>query len=692
MVGYEESTQDNGGDEPFTASDPSREAFIKEWAKKIKDGAVRHEPAFKRMREDMDLARTGCDKSWAGMDAYAVPIIRRHIKQSVDRTFARLPKAYAQLRKRLEYRIWDGQQASLEQAMQHVGEAGILGLPVDPTQVALLEEVEEVKHNKLMLQRAGDTLAILFNYFIEEPRPSFKQQMKGLLRRARVCGVGYVQLGFQRQLSGMTNDMSARIDDASKQIERMEAMRAELLEDNVDEQDAKVEELRQSIATIQQQSEAILREGLVFDFPRSTEVIVDPECTNLEGFIGAGWVARERFMTARKIRQIYKVDIKDAGVGYAATRNGAQEEKGAKDPKFCLRRVWDVQNIDDRQIFTICEGYCDYLRPPGPPDVEVEGFWTLFPLVINPVEHEDELFPPSDVRDLKHAQEEYNRAREGLREHRKANRPAYGVRKGLLDDEDKDKLANRPAHAVVELNAMNEQDDVRKVLQRIEPVPIDPNLYDTTAQLEDVFRGAGTQEAVIGGASGATATEVAVGENAMSSGASSDVDTIDEYLVEIARASGQIMLSNMSPEQVQEIVGPGFVWPNLSREQMVKEVTLTVKAGSTGRPNKAAELANRERAMPWLVQLPGINPTPITRDYLELLDIDPEDAIAEGAPSITAMNAMATAAATQPSTGDPENDPAAQGDEGGDNAEKPREEEPGAQPAFPQPGTGIAGR
>src|SRR3546814_16653073 len=70
----------------------------------------------------------------------------------------------------------------------------------------------------------------------------------------------------------------------------------------------------------------------------------------------------------------------------------------------------------------------------------------------------------------------------------------------------------------------------------------------------------------------------------------------------------------------------------LSREDVISEIFLTVKAGSSGRPNKAAEIANRERALPFIVQLPGSAgvANAMLTDYLDLLDIDHGDAVLDG--------------------------------------------------------------
>jgi len=136
---------------------------------------------------------------------------------------------------------------------------------------------------------------------------------------------------------------------------------------------------------------------------------------------------------------------------------------------------------------------------------------------------------------------------------------------------------------------------------------------------------------------------------------------------------------------VQRIVGPGAAWPQLNRQQIIEEVTMTVKAGSSGRPNSAAELAKMERAMPWLQQMNGISMAPFGEKACHLLDIDAEEAVIEGLPSQVALNAMAGKLAQQGAAGAApvSDDPNAQGGAGGDNAEKPMENEPGPQPAYP---------
>lgn len=668
--------------------DPARSALVNQWAQRVKEAKEHHKDAFKRMREDMVYARLGSDKTWVANDHYTVPIINRHINNAVASLYAKNPQAEVKLKERMETVLWDGSITELQTAVGMAG-AG------DPMATQLLMEAEQVKQHKSMLKRVGNTLKILFNYYLDEPSPNFKQQFKQLIRRAKVTGVGYVKVDFQRLLE-KDPEVSAKLDDATQKFTRLQNMLADAADDEISEGEARLEELRLLLQDLQAKEDIVVREGPVFDFPRSTEIIVDPNCRQLKGFIGADWVAHEYMLTPEKVQEIYGVDVKQAHLPYAIKADEAprqidnSERRGGKQ-EHSLAAVWEVWNKQNGQVFTVCDGYPDFLREPAAPDVKTEGFWTIFALVLNPIEDCDELYPLSDVHMLKHPQREYNRSRQSLREHRIANRPVYATRKGLLSDEDKAKLQARPANAILELKALAETQSVENALQAIKPAPVDPALYETNSVMEDVLRGVGSQEANIGGLSGATATESTIAEQGRLSSLEANVDDIDELLTEIARAVGHLMLLELGEDTVKEIVGPGAVWPQWRREEIAKEVFLMIKAGSTGRPNKAAELANRERAMPFLLQMPGLNPIPFLRDYVELLDIDIDEAVIEGLPSITAQNSMA-GKQSEPGTGDPQTDPNAQGGEGAENSPAPDERQPGPQPAFPgEPGQNPRG-
>jgi len=183
---------------------------------------------------------------------------------------------------------------------------------------------------------------------------------------------------------------------------------------------------------------------------------------------------------------------------------------------------------------------------------------------------------------------------------------------------------------------------------------------------DDIQLVVGAQESSFGGLSKATATETSIAESARMSSLGANVDELDSFMSEITRAAGQVLLENLSLDEVKKIAGPGAVWPEFTRDTIMEEVFLEIEAGSTGKPNRAAELANIERIMPFLLQIPGIDPKWLARELLKRLDdkLELDSAFADQIPSIVAMNQ-----GQSQGTGDP----ALQGPPGGGADNAPRQ-------------------
>jgi hypothetical protein len=557
---------------------------------------------------------------------------------------------------------------------------------MDPNAEALIQDAMAVQQYIKMMDGLADTMSILDNYYMNEQAAGYKQQFKALARRIKVCGVGYVTLGFQRQLE-KRQDIEGKIQDTTDQISLVEQRLREAARGDIEEDDAKMEELRATLADLQSKEYIVVREGPVHGFPRSTAVIIDPCVTHLKTLTGANWWVEEMDMTAEDIEEQYKIDVRGKFKKYTPDKQSKPRwsDKQGKAIKDDLAKVWKVQDKRSGMEFVICEGFDDYLKPPACPDVKIERFFTLFVGVFNEIEDEDEQLPPSDIWDLRHTQRQFNEARHGLAEHRKQNKPGTCSPSGLLQKEDLEKLSSRASGDHIELGSLAADEDIRKKFMAIPTVPITSELYDVEPMYLDLARTVGAQAATQGVTRGDTATESAIANAARETSDASAIDDLDDLLSDLAKARGQLMLLELSKETVVEIVGPGAVWPDLpqSREEIAKDMVLDIKAGSSGRPNKAAKIANMERAMPTMVQLPGVNPIPVAEEYLNLLEIDTEKAIVEGLPSIVAQNAMASRPSIQPSNGDPMSAPGAQGPEGQNNAPVPPGDEPGGQPAFP---------
>lgn len=700
-----------------------QQALVKKWLDTIRRDAKHWERAFERMREDQKFAANTNNAQWDGDEGkYVANLTLRHVSNKVSALYAKNPRVKAERKKRMEYTIWDGKIESLQMAMtlkeQAMASASALAgaamgapppvdpatgapapapPPVDPVQLmeaeALIADVVQGMQRKKLLERIGQTLEIVYQHALDEQQPGFKEEAKQLVTRVVTCGVGYVQMGYQRAMAKKPETLE-KMADHTERLAHIEALIAKCRagEDGYDEMSAKKAELDAAMKALQEEAEIIIREGLVVDFPDCDAIIPDRRTKRLRGWVGARHLTRKFMLSPEEIEEIYGVDVKKNYTGYVQkpTRlSGADaaseyQARGGAEPGDgdlgCVYEVWDKKTGSS---FALCDGYPGYLRAPAKIEVLVERVFPVYPLTFNKLENQFELFPPSDVRIMRDAQQEYNRAREGLREHRRFARPWSVTTAGGLSDEDKDKIRNRLPFEIVELKGMPAGAEAAKVLQPAPTPTVDPALYETMTTFDDIQKMTGSQEANFGGVAKATATESTIAEGARVSNVEDNKDDLDEFLSLLARDGGQILLREMAQETVAKIAGPGASWPQWSRDEIAQELYLGIVAGSSGRPNKAIEVANLERVAPLLLQIPGVNPKWMARDFLTRLDdkIDLDEALAENMPSITAMNTMAGKQAQAP-TGDPATDPQAQGPQGQDQTAAPGTQ-PGPQAAFP---------
>jgi hypothetical protein len=708
-----------GADAQDGSDSPERvKALVSDIIKRIKEDRRHHDKAYRRMRRDMQVAMWGAEDTW-NEDNYRANIIGRHVKMKTAALYAKNPKATARRRETLDFAVWDENPQSLmlayqtiQMAMQAIEIAQQQPPTIDPLGMPVMAEpqlppgVEQAQavvadfqqgmQRRQQIDKYGKTLEILFAQALREQKPvDFKRGMKQVVRRALTTGVGYIELAFQREY-GPRPGMTEKLADFRARLDHMRSLAEQIAEGEIDEYDAEMAELELSVASIQQEPEIILREGLIVDYPVSTKVIPDKLCKQLDGFIGARHLTLEYTYTCDEVRELFGVDLGDQYTSYT-TNAGSTREISSNDvmdddyewsppsqKKNGMVCVWKHYDKPSGLVYYVADGYGKFLREPAAPDVFVEDYWPVYALTFNAVESEKELFPPSDVSLLLDMQKEYNRSRQGMREHRDAARPRWVYANGSFgDEEDPMMMRSLKPFEAVGLN-MDPTAKIGDILQTV-PVPgVDPNLYETNQLFTDMQLVGGAQEANYGGVAKATATESAIAANATNASDGSSIDDLDGFLTVVSRASGQILQREMSEEKVMEVVGPGAVWPPMTLSMIASEVFLEVEAGSTGKPNQAVEVANLQRLLPLIMQIPGIDPTWLARETLRRMDdrLDLTQALAAGLPSIAAMNQQKQLTGAQP-----QDDPNAQGSKGGDNAAKP-EKPAGSDAAFGSNQTG----
>jgi len=614
--------------EQVQPDDQSEIAAVKRWSEQIKSREDKlEETDFKRIRRNMDFV---VGLQWAAQhtidfDKTVVNQTLQTVNRGVASLYAKNPKVVAKRRKRLNYQIWDGKRETIEQAMTIVQLGQQTGIPVPPDIIAMLQDFQRGQMHERLVDKVCQTLEFVYQHQCDALRPDYKTQMKQLVRRVRVCGVGYIKMHFCRDYEDAELTQSETRLSVSDRAKQAMGILEKLQRGDINEDDADVDRLRtitMGLGVSPLDSEAVkVKERLVFDFPPATSIIPDGATRSLKGWIGTHWIAERSwwpvdfvnaFFELRGEREI-KTDDGSAKIYGDLNQTDNPVDQTLKAEKRV--KLFEVYCIDDKSSFIICEGYKYYVRPPEVVDPSVDGFWTIFPVTFNDIEVEEDceatVFPPSDVDLIKPIQRDINRLFNSLRRHRWANRPRYGYPDGALDDEDLDRIMNAEDQEVFPLKGLQPGVEPGKVLQPIATVEIEASLYDARPLQEAALLATGMQEANIGPAQpNVTATVGTIAEQSRMSVASSDIDGLDDCLTAAARCGKQMCLQEMSQETVTQIAGIGAVWPDdpQSKRDFINEIEMEVVAASSGKPNKAVDIANWERIAPLIMQAATMPP------------------------------------------------------------------------------------
>lgn len=625
-------------DKPETDKDETPESeveAVKLWQGRISSAKKRWEKDFKRMKKNMAFACGIQRPGQKNMDTqkYITNITLRVLLEKMALLYARNPKAEWQRRQRLDFQLWDGKIETLRNAAAQIQMGAMVGIPPNPANIALMMDVQHGRQMQDMIEKVGKTLQYTYAWQLDEQEPDFKDSMKDLVLRTLVCGVGFVRIMFERDFESSisSHDVSSKVGDRLKRIRHVLSEIDKKGNQENDPRNQEVAQLIQSLANSVATGELQdIQERLVFDFPESSAIIPDPRCRSIKSFDGARWMVQEYIKPLDEVNEYFETDIPPGGELKHYTEDGKQlqvdgdtSKDAVEKPSICL---WEVYDLRTKSCFFVADGYKKYVQEPQASSPTTRRFWPWFGLVFNKVIVEPghecaSCYPPSDVDLIKHAQMEWNRTREELRTHRKTNRPLYVTKADKLTENDKNKLQDHDSGEIIELEGLQSGDKVGDLIQPVPVVPIQPNLYDTTGLEHDILMAVGTQQAEVGPVARTTATESSIAAHAKMSTNQSNVDELDDLLSGMAKAAGEIILREFSPDTVKKIAGLGAVFPSEpeTREMFTNELYLDCKAASSGRPNKALEVSNIQILAPLLMQA-GANPAAVVEEIVRRLD------------------------------------------------------------------------
>ncbi|MDX8383564.1 MAG: hypothetical protein R8M45_05745 [Ghiorsea sp.] len=439
-----------------------------------------------------------------------------------------------------------------------------------------------------------DTLEIVVQRQLKNA--ALKAKAKRTVRASLVTGQGWVKLSYQRDIE---HDQAIidRIADAQDNMQRLRHELKELEEGNRSEREEELREVELLTTALEAKVEVVKAEGLALDTIRREDIVVDPAIKGVQDYHLARWIAQRIYMHKDDAESTYGLEL-----GKATTYSSENEElSGVKDNQdkggdlIIVYELWDRTN---QHVFTFTEGHDQWLREPYTPTRCGEQFFPFIPLVML---EDDEGKDIAMIDMLKELQDEYNTTRTNLAEHRKNNVPHW-----IGDDQLKVKHVNDFAGAQTGDITMLDTGG-RPLRDMIQPAPILPlnaATYDTAPIRTDIEMVSGLQDAMRGAVSKAkTATEAQI----MQSGASGRVgemqDCVEDWLEKLFKLASEILLQELSVEQVQRIAGVGAVWSSLPKSEVFDMVNIEIRAGSSGKPDKASDRESWAQIMPVLQEM-----------------------------------------------------------------------------------------
>lgn len=635
---YDKGSHNSDGKSPDSS-------LLKKMRSKVIDAEKLYDDFFKLINEWEQLAKFGCLKE--NVDRYKANVTDQVIQQLVASLYAQNPKVKASIRERIDYTVWNGDATQLDAAIAVVRMAPELaanGINPQTPQImeadAIVQDAYAVHKYREFLERKGKTLELAYLYYLDEQSEDFFSNFQQVIRRALISAIGWVKLGFQREM-GFDNVMERKIGDQRAQIKRAESLDGD--EGSEEDRAADIEEKKRILEGLEAQ-EVVLREGLIFDFPLARNVIIDPKATSWSDLTSADWMCEIHPLTKKEMGDEFPdldLDKLDDGNtadgGKIKVHPTEKEEKGSTKASRGMSeedfyRVYEFYSKIDGLCYWFMDGRDEYLREPGLPNVDVEGFYPYENLIFNPNENVDDTTPESDVSKMRDAQEALNQKRQWSLDHTRHSLPKYVAPATAMDDEVKKALENSDeVGLVILLKAMQEGQKVSDILQKLETVGLDPNMYATYEQTQDITMSTNASQAQVGNTSKGTATAASIAQSSYTNVVDVKRTAVDKLLNRISRKASQILQTEMSAESIQEIVGRGAVWEESSRIDIYKEVYLKIEAGSSGLPNEAEELMKAEKLLPLMLQNPRVDPMWLAETMAKLMDskVDLSSAILE---------------------------------------------------------------
>lgn len=482
-----------------------------------------------------------------------------------------------------------------------------------------------------------------------------KKSAKKWVRAALTVGIGWLKGTFLTQQQPAPQ-IEKSLSTYADQLERINAEKKSLAQgDDTGDIDRRKLAIENSIKGLEARKQKQKRYGLMCDFVRSEDIQVSIDVTDITDYADADWVSCDMYVRSDTLTTRFTAltadDVSGAAKYYqrnvALKGDGEEQVLGdnsqdigqysqtipdgqgltpsgsSKVTSFAkIIEIWDRKN---QLVRTIVDGVKKYAVEPYAPPQATARFYPFFGLWFYPVD--GQRHPQSLPWRLRKLQDEYSGTRSAQVLTRQRSRPGVLFNAGSLPPEEAEKLSRGVDGEFIALQGVANT----PVQNMFAPKPLptyNPELYNTEPTVADMERISGVQEALSQGAGDQgdpkTATEANIEHQGFQSRTGSDRDNLEENLDELATYTAECSIQECPVSWVNRVCGPNAFWlgPNdqpqpvpdpitgemsqpgptqgMDVEDLLTMVEVDIDAGTTGKPNTAADKANWATILPLL--------------------------------------------------------------------------------------------
>lgn len=441
--------------------------------------------------------------------------------------------------------------------------------------------------------------------------------------------------------------VKAALNDARDNLASIQAAQQALAEGEVDDKQAAAAELELKIQGLEANVEVVVRKGLAIDFCSAEDVQVSLDVRFLSDYLEAGWISNDLYKPRSELKAMFP-QLTDDEIKSAATyfqcqpkddaaqktsdslsdRDAQQftKEGNADGNSVEFVKIIEVWDRRDNMIKTMVDGVKPWAKDPFPPPQASTRFYPYFMLAFYEVD--GGRHPQSLSWRLHKLQDEYSATRSSFRRTRARSTPGTLFNESQLDKENAKKLADSTEQELIGVKPTNPNAPLDTLFAPKPVAAIDPLLYDTGPIQRDMEKISGVQEAQQASVTQAkTATEAEIQQGGFAARSSSDRDTVEMMLDDLAQYTAEVSLQALTIEDAQRIAGPKAFWPSgMDVNDLLTLVEVDIEAGSTGKPNTNAEREAWSVAMPLITstmekiqQARAMGNEPLANAYIAIL-------------------------------------------------------------------------